>query len=362
MANISTQKSLAFDDVLLIPSYSEVHPQEVCTTTKIGDSQLKLPVFSAAMDTLTGYEMANALAKLGGCGVVHKNMTIKKQVEVAALLDNERKKNDNYHFAMAVGINDYERIYHLLQYDPTFIVIDSAHGDTKAMVQFVTTLLQGKDQNGHALGYRIDPMKLVVGNISTGDAAIRLYRAGVRIVKIGQGSGSICSTRVVAGIGIPQFQAICDIDQARVDEQMEEFTIIADGGLRYSGDIVKALAAGADAVMLGGMLAGTDEALGGTEYRGMGSIPAMEAGSASRYNNDLKKLTPEGVEASVNAKGPVSDVISQIEGGIRAGMGYTGSRNLEELRESWFTEITNSGLKESHPHSLSSIKPAPNYK
>lgn len=362
MANIQQSRSLSFDDVLLIPSYSSVHPQEVNVSAKVGSETLRLPIFSAAMDTLTGYEMAHALAIAGGCGVVHKNMTIKEQVEIAALLDNERKKHDNYHFAMAVGVNDYERVYHLLSCDPTYIVVDSAHAHTKAMIDFVEALLKGKDSNGNPLGFKLDPMKLIVGNISTGDAAIRLYRAGVRIVKVGQGSGSICSTRIVAGIGIPQFQAICDIDQAREDEAMEDFFIIADGGLRYSGDIVKALAAGANAVMLGGMLAGTDESLGGTEYRGMGSIPAMEAGSASRYNNDLKKLTPEGVEATVNAKGSVKGVLAQIEGGIRAGMGYTGSIDLETLRESWFTEITNSGLRESHPHSLSSIKPAPNYK
>ena len=360
MANINS-KSLSFDDVLLVPTHSKVHPQEVSLGTVVGGTALGLPVFSAAMDTLTGYEMADALAKAGGCGVVHKNMTIKKQVEIAALLDNERKKNDNYHFAMAVGVNDYERVSHLLKYDPSFIVVDSAHGDTQAMHTFVGDLLRGSDTIGNSLGFKIDPMKLIVGNISTGDAAMRLHREGVRIVKVGQGSGSICSTRIVAGIGVPQFQAICNVDETREYMQLEDLYIIADGGLRYSGDIVKALAAGAHAVMLGGMLAGTEEALGGTEYRGMGSIPAMEAGSASRYNNDLKKMTPEGVEATVSSKGPVANVLAQIEGGIRAGMGYTGSKNLEELRESWFTEITNSGLRESHPHSLLSIKPAPNY-
>lgn len=361
MANIISKKSLAFDDVLLIPSHSYVHPQEVSLSTKIGDITLKLPVLSAAMDTLTGYEMAHALAKAGACGVVHKNITIKEQVQIAVMLDNERKKNDNYHFAMAVGVNDYERIAQLLKYEPSFIVVDSAHADTASMCSFVKNIITGRIDNT-LLGYKIDPMRLIVGNISTYDAALRLYKAGVRIIKIGQGSGSICSTRIVAGIGIPQFQAICDVERARVENQMDDLYIVADGGLRYSGDIVKALAAGANAVMLGGMLAGTDESLGGTEYRGMGSIPAMEAGSASRYNNDLKKLTPEGVEATVVSKGSVDSVLAQIEGGIRAGMGYTGSANLEELRESWFTEITNSGLKESHPHSLSTVKPAPNYK
>jgi IMP dehydrogenase len=362
MAKINEHRSLSFDDVLLVPSFSEVHPQEVNFSTTVGDTVLRLPIFSAAMDTLTGEEMAKSMAKAGGCGVIHKNMTIKKQVEIAAILDNERKKNDNYHFAVAVGVNDYERVYHLLSTDPSFIVVDSAHGDTKAMCEFVETLIKGKDKNNNPLGYMVDPSKLIVGNISTGDAALRLYRSGVRIVKIGQGSGSICSTRIVAGIGVPQFQAIHNIDAIRTHMELEGLHIIADGGLRYSGDIVKALAAGADAVMLGGMLAGTDESLGGIEYRGMGSISAMEAGSASRYNNDLKKLTPEGVEGTVCPKGPVADILAQIEGGIRAGMGYTGSSNLGELRESWFTEITNSGLRESHPHSLLSIKPAPNYK
>jgi IMP dehydrogenase len=357
MRNI--RKALSFDDILIEPHFSKVHPSKVDLTSKVGGRVLHFPVFSAAMDTLTGLEMAQAIGDYGGCGIIHKNMSIGEQSDLAhALLKYKYSKERPFTFGAAIGVGDMDRLLSLYKHNPDFIVIDAAHGHTQAMIDFFKEIQ-------HKLDFTFDPGNFIVGNVTTVDAVRDLYKAGVRIIKIGQGSGSICSTRVVAGIGVPQFQALIDIHDRVTNPNYNEYkdlSIIADGGLRYSGDIVKALAAGAHAVMLGGMLAGTDESLGGDSYRGMGSIPAMEAGSADRYNQGgERKLTPEGVEGKVHRKGPVSEVLKQIEGGLRAGMGYTGSRTIEELREVNFVEITNSGLKESHPHSLLSIKSAPNY-
>lgn len=380
------RKALSLDDVLLEPAYSDIHPSKVDISTVVGSIRLPLPILSAAMDTLTGLEMAGSLGDLGGCGIIHKNMSIDEQSEIAHKLSKLIVTADgsSFKFGVAIGVGEMERFLALYPHAPDFIVIDAAHGDTKAMIDFFVEIKE-------KCNITFDPYSFIVGNITTASAAHRLYNAGVRIVKLGQirelekhgfsqtcdiqlenepsfvannavVHNAICSTRIVAGIGVPQFQAVRDIYEMKIQNEYHDLHIIADGGLRYTGDIVKILAAGADAVMLGGMLAGTTEALGGNNYRGMGSIPAMEAGSAGCYNQSGdKKLTPEGVEGTVHLKGPLHEVIKQIDGGIRAGMGYTGSHNLQELRESNFIEITNSGLRESHPHSLLSIKSAPNY-
>lgn len=340
--------ALSFDDVLLVPSYSSLKLSEIDVSTEIFGRKLKLPILSAAMDTLTGMQMAEAMWVAGGAGVFHKNQSSFEQtIQMTKMMEIQATT-----FGFAVSIGDYNIIASGLSISPnSFAVVDTAHAHTEAMLSFVSNLVaKGFDMN-----------RIIFGNISTAEAARQLVGNGAINLKIGQGSGSICSTRVVAGIGIPQFQAISDIAAATRDTP--EVRLIADGGLRTSGDIVKALAAGAHAVMLGGMLAGTDEALGGEDYRGMGSLPAMAKGSAARYGQtQTQKHTPEGVEVKVHTKGPVSEVLSAIEGGLRAGMGYTGSANLAELREALFVRITNSGLRESHPHSYKEIKETINYK
>lgn len=340
--------ALSFDDVLLAPRYSDIPLSEIDTSIEIFRTRLKLPILSAAMDTLTGYDMASAMFQKDAAGVVHKNMTKDEQFKIL----NNLSRDGVSTFGFAVSIGDYEHIIAGLAIsENSFAVVDTAHADTKTMIEFIKGLCdRGYDMN-----------RIVIGNISTRSAARNLFYAGAKVLKVGQGSGSICTTRIVAGIGTPQLQAIGEV--ADVAEDFVDARVIADGGIRTSGDIVKALAAGAHAVMLGGMLAGTDESLGGHNYRGMGSLPAMAKGSAARYGQtQTQKHTPEGVEVIVHTKGPVHEVLSAIEGGLRAGMGYTGSKNLEELREALFVRITNSGLRESHPHSYKEIKETINYK
>lgn len=336
------RRALSFDDILLEPSYSEVLPSEVDMSTQLGLYKLSVPILSAAMDTVTGGDMAKAIGKYGGMGVVHKNMSVDEQISIAVSLSNDIE----YPIAAAIGVGTTHEDVHRLSKHFDFLVLDTAHASTKSAINRVRSILEYVEA-GH----------LIVGNISTKEAALQLVRAGVRIIKVGQGPGSICTTRIVAGIGVPQFQAIYDIYEAIKGSGVH---IIADGGIRNSGDIVKALAAGANSVMLGNLLAGTDESLGGTYYRGMGTEAAMTKGSSERYyQSDAKKYTPEGIEAEVESKGPVAGVLEKLVGGIRSGMGYTGSRNIEELQESNFVEITAGGLKESHPHDLVSIKQAP---
>lgn len=350
MSIISKEENLSFDDVLLYPQHSIVPINEVDLTTRIFNTTLRLPVLSAAMDTITGYEMAKAMYEYGGAGVIHKNMPRKDQEEIM-----ERLLSDTQLFGFAVSIGDFDAIEygHSLSYS-TFAVVDSAHADTRAMCNFVEELHKSK----------FDMDRIIIGNISTKEAARRLIKKGAKILKIGQGPSGICTTRIIAGIGVPQLQAIMDIyEMVQSEFSGDGIKLVADGGLRTSGDIAKALAAGADLVMLGGMLAGTNEALGGDTYRGMGSLEAMKLGSATRYGQTVtQKNTPEGVEIKVDRKGPVSEVLFHIEGGLRASMGYTGSGDLEELKESVFVKITNAGIKESHPHSYKEIKSTVNYK
>ncbi len=475
---------LTFDDVLLIPAYSEVLPRNVELTTKFSRNiQLNVPIVSAAMDTVTEAKLAIAIAREGGIGVIHKNMPIAEQarqvhavkraengmiydpVTIAlgstvgdalammkeyhiggipvvdeegklvgivtnrdlrfernlnSLVDDVMTKDNlvtttqstdlqeaseilqkykieklpvvdkNYHLvglvtykditkakdkpyackdekgrlrvAAGVGVtgDSMDRVDALVAAGVDAIVIDTAHGHSKGVV---TVLKAVKAKYPH--------IDVVVGNIATGEAAKYLVEAGADGVKVGIGPGSICTTRVIAGVGVPQLSAVYDVAKALEGTGVP---LIADGGIRYSGDIVKALAAGAYSVMLGGMLAGVEESPGETiiyngrkfkSYRGMGSLEAMEKGSKDRYfqadEMDAKKLVPEGIAARVPYKGSLYEVVYQMIGGLRAGMGYCGARNMDELHKAKFTRITNAGVAESHPHDVNITSEAPNY-
>ncbi len=380
MSNWDTKfakKGLTFDDVLLIPAESHVLPNEVDLSTKLADNlQLNIPLISAGMDTVTEGAMAIAMALQGGLGVVHKNMSIQAQAgEVAnvksVVVPNGATKaavddQNRLLCAAAVGVTSdtFERAEALLEAGADAIVIDTAHGHSAGVLRKI------KEFREH-----FPNQTLIAGNVATGDATRALFDAGVDVVKVGIGPGSICTTRIVAGVGVPQITAIYDAATAAREYHKP---IIADGGIKYSGDVVKALAAGGNAVMLGSMLSGTTEAPGDIfedngkkykRYRGMGSVGAMAQahGSSDRYFqggvNEANKLVPEGVEARVEYKGDVSDVVFQIDGGLRSGMGYCGAANINELIDkAQFVQITNAGLRESHPHDVQMTKAAPNYK
>lgn len=380
MSNWDTKfakKGLTFDDVLLIPAESHVLPNEVDLSTKLADNiKLNIPLVSAGMDTVTEGAMAIAMALQGGLGVVHKNMSIQAQasevanVKSVVVPSNTTKAavddQNRLLCAAAVGVTSdtFERAEALLEAGADAIVIDTAHGHSAGVLRKI------KEIRDH-----FPKQTLIAGNVATGDATRALFDAGVDIVKVGIGPGSICTTRIVAGVGVPQITAIYDAASAAREYHKP---IIADGGIKYSGDVVKALAAGGNAVMLGSMLSGTTEAPGDIfedngkkykRYRGMGSVGAMAQahGSSDRYFqggvNEANKLVPEGVEARVEYKGDVSDVIFQIDGGLRSGMGYCGAANIPELIEkAQFVQITNAGLRESHPHDVQMTKAAPNYK
>ncbi len=476
-------EGLTFDDVLLVPAYSEVLPREVDITSKFTRNiRLNTPIVSAAMDTVTEAELAIAIAREGGIGVIHKNMSIAAQAaqvrkvkraengmiydpitiskdntvgdalklmhdnkiggipvvndaniligivtnrdlrfqrdmsrkieEVMTheglvtttnpdlahaadvLLQNKIEKlpvvdangklvglltykditkvqqNPNackdakgrLRVAAGVGVtpDSMERVAALHDSQVDVVVLDSAHGHSKNIVNLLKQI--------KATYTDID---VVVGNIATGEAARYLADAGADGVKVGIGPGSICTTRVIAGVGVPQLEAIYDVAKAL---KGSDVGIIADGGLRYSGDIVKALAAGGDCVMAGSMFAGVEESPGETiiyngrkfkTYRGMGSLEAMQCGSKDRYfqgnETDTKKLVPEGIAARVPFKGTLAEVIYQLVGGLRSGMGYVGAKNIEALKKAQFIRITNSGVQESHPHDVAITREAPNY-
>ena len=379
MSNWTTKfvkEGLTFDDVLLIPAESHVLPNEVNLHTQLAPNlKLNIPLISAGMDTVTEGAMAIAIALQGGLGVIHKNMSISaqagevanvKNVVVPANITKAAVDDDNRLLvAAAIGVTSdtFERAEALLEKGADAIVIDTAHGHSAGVLRKI------KEIRDH-----FPNITLIAGNVATGDATRALFDAGVDIVKVGIGPGSICTTRVIAGVGVPQITAIYDAATAAREYNKP---IIADGGMKYSGDIVKALAAGGNAVMLGSMLSGTTEAPGEIfesngrkykTYRGMGSVGAMAQahGSSDRYFqggvNEANKLVPEGVEARVEYKGDVSDIVFQIIGGLRSGMGYVGAATINDLRENaQFVKITNAGLRESHPHDVQITKNAPNY-
>ncbi|WP_220752229.1 IMP dehydrogenase [Apilactobacillus xinyiensis] len=378
MSNWDTKfakQGITFDDVLLIPAESHVLPNEVDLSVQLADNlKLNVPFLSASMDTVTEAPMAIMMAQLGGLGVIHKNMIIKDQAtEVAKVKAVEKDAkypnaavdaNNHLLCAAAVGVTSdtFERAEALFNAGADAIIIDTAHGHSAGVLRKIKEIRE-----------KFADKTLIAGNVATEAGADALFEAGVDVVKVGIGPGSICTTRVVAGVGVPQITAVNDAAKAA---RKWHKPIIADGGIKYSGDAVKALAAGGNAVMLGGMLSGTDEAPGeifeenGVKfkaYRGMGSLGAMEHGSADRYFqgevNEAKKLVPEGIEARVEYKGSAAGVIFQMAGGLRAGMGYTGSKNIKDMIENaQFVQITNAGLIESHPHDVQITKAAPNYK
>lgn len=475
---------LTFDDVLLIPAYSEVLPRDVDLSTRFSKNiKLNIPLVSAAMDTVTEAPLAIAIAREGGIGVIHKNMSIEQQaqqvkfvkraengmisnpVSIAPhrtvgdalammkeykiggipVVDNDNKlvgivtnrdlrfqkdmhkliqeimtkenlittsrktnlddaeeilqtykieklpvvdeqnrliglitykditkakdkplasKDASGRLQVAAGVgvthDTMDRVAALVDAEVDAIVIDTAHGHSKGVMEMLK-LVKKTYSN----------IDVVVGNIATGEAARYLVDAGADAVKVGIGPGSICTTRIVAGIGVPQLSAIYDVAKALKDTNIP---LIADGGLRYSGDIVKALAAGGYTVMMGSLLAGVEESPGETiifngrkfkSYRGMGSLEAMEKGSKDRYFQDMeadvKKLVPEGIAARVPFKGNLYEVVFQMLGGLRAGMGYCGASNINQLHDAKFTRITNAGITESHPHGVTITSEAPNY-
>ena len=490
MSNWDTKflkKGFTFDDVLLIPAESHVLPNEVDMKTKLADNlTLNIPIITAAMDTVTDSKMAIAIARAGGLGIIHKNMSIVDQAEEVRKVkrsengviidpffltpDNTVSEAEelmqNYRISgvpivetlenrKLVGIitnrdmrfiSDYkqlisehmtsqnlvtapigtdletaERILHEHRIEKLPLVDDEGRLSGLITIKDIEKVIEfpkaAKDEFGRllvagAVGVTSDTFEraealfeagadaividtahghsagvlrkiaeirthfpnrtLIAGNIATAEGARALYDAGVDVVKVGIGPGSICTTRVVAGVGVPQITAI--YDAAAVAREYGK-TIIADGGIKYSGDIVKALAAGGNAVMLGSMFAGTDEAPGETEifqgrkfktYRGMGSIAAMKKGSSDRYFqgsvNEANKLAPEGIEGRVAYKGSVADIVFQMLGGIRSGMGYVGAANIKELHDNaQFVEMSGAGLKESHPHDVQITNEAPNY-
>ncbi len=477
-------EGFTFDDVLLIPSYSDVLPRNVDITTQFTRNiSLNTPIVSAAMDTVTEASLAIAIAREGGIGVIHKNMSIDEQakqvkgvkraesvmihdpitigqdgtvadalklmhefkiggipvvdnghrligivtnrdlrfeqnharpiheimthenlitttqntdlaqaaeilqkykIEKLPVVDDKRKliglitykditkakdrpnsckdTRGRLRVAAAIGItsDSITRLEALIAADVDAIVIDTAHGHTAGMLKLIKEVKK-----------KFPEIDLVVGNIGTAEAAKALVDAGTDALKVGVGPGSICTTRVIAGVGIPQLSAILDVVHAIKGSGVP---IIADGGIRYSGDIVKALAAGAHSIMTGSLFAGVEESPGETiiyngrkfkSYRGMGSLEAMQQGSRDRYfqdvEEDLNKLVPEGITARVPYKGTLAEVIFQMIGGLRAGMGYCGAKNLKLLREAKFVRITNSGNLESHPHDITITREAPNY-
>ncbi len=476
--------ALTFDDVLLVPSYSEVLPREVDISTQFTTGiRLKLPIVSAAMDTVTEEKLAIAIARQGGIGIIHKNMSIEAQAEqvrkvkrsesgmiidpvtlhgeatvkdalqmmklyriggipivdkknkLIGILTNrdlrfEKEPNKPVHEVMTarnlitapIGtdldkakdilqqhkieklpvVDDKRRLVGLITYKDLMKVIDypnsckdvygrlvvgAAVGVTADMMERVAALVHvGVDvicvdtAHGHSRGVleavkqvkSIYPdLQVVGGNVATGDGAKALAKAGVDGVKVGVGPGSICTTRIVAGVGVPQLTAIFDASQALKGSGIP---VIGDGGIRYSGDIVKALAGGASTVMAGGLFAGVEEAPGETilyegrkfkVYRGMGSLGAMGQGSKDRYfqdvEDDIKKLVPEGIEGRVPFKGSVEEVMVQYIGGLRAGMGYCGAATIADLQKAQFVKISGAGAKESHPHNVTITKEAPNY-
>lgn len=477
-------EALTYDDVLLVPAYSEVLPRETSTVSQLTSKiKLNIPIVSAAMDTVTEADLAIAMALEGGIGFIHKNMTIAQQAEqvrkvkrsqsglildpitlsvnstvqeaenimrefriggipivdsngkllgiitnrdlrfqknmslaVEAIMtkdnlitapdnitlekaeiilqqykieklpivnkkgkltglvtfkDIQKKKNkpnacnDSFgrlRVGAAVGVTPdiLERIEALKTAGVDVISIDTAHGHSKGVMDAAKRVKK-----------KFPSLEIIVGNIATGEAAKALAKVGADAVKVGVGPGSICTTRVVAGVGLPQLSAVYEASKALKGSGVP---VIADGGIRFSGDIVKALAAGADSVMIGSLLAGTDEAPGEMiiyegrkfkSYRGMGSLEAMEVGSKDRYfqdvEDDIKKLVPEGISGRVPFKGLVSEVLYQMVGGLRAGMGYCGAKNIEALKKARFVKITSAGVTESHPHDVAITREAPNY-
>ena len=352
---VPIKEALTFDDVTLVPKYSEILPSEVNTSVNLTKNlKLKIPLLSSAMDTVTESNMAIAIAKAGGIGVIHRNLDIKKQI-----LEIKKVKKQKLLVGAAVGasIAEFDRAKAILKEGVDLIVVDTAHGHTKKVGEIVKYIKKIKGKN----------IALCAGNIATPEAAKFLIKLGVDIIKVGIGPGSICTTRLVAGIGVPQLSAILSVRNGIKNKNVK---IISDGGIKYSGDLAKAFAAGADAVMIGSLFAGTDETPGKLikkngklfkSFRGMGSVGAMNKGSADRYfqpkQKDTSKYVPEGVEGFVKYKGDVGSIIFKLIGGLKSSMGYLGSKEIVKLRNKpQFVKITKAGFYESMVHNVDVIK------
>ena len=348
------KEALTFDDVTLAPQYSKVLPSDVSTKTYLSNQlKLDIPILSSAMDTVTESKMAIAIAKEGGIGVIHRNLTIAQQIS-----EIKKVKSKNLKVGAAVGTNEKEfnRAKNIVKQDIDLIVVDTAHGHSQKVADIILKIKKIKSKK----------TALCAGNIATAEAARFLCKLGVDVIKVGIGPGSICTTRLVAGIGVPQLSALLDVKKGL----NKKVKMISDGGIKFSGDIAKALAAGADAVMIGSMLAGTSEAPGKIikkkgklfkVFRGMGSVGAMNKGSADRYfqkkQKDKSKYVPEGVEGLIKYKGDVSKTIHKLTGGLRSSMGYLGASQIKLLsKKARFVKITKAGFYESMVHSIDEVK------
>jgi IMP dehydrogenase len=349
------KEALTFDDVLLTPKYSEILPSEVTTNTSLSKNlNLKIPIISSAMDTVTESKMAIAIAKAGGIGVIHRNLDIKSQISE---INKVKSKKLLVGAAVGAGPLEYKRAEAILKANVDLIVVDTAHGHTKKVGEIIRKINKLKSNK----------TTLCAGNIATTEAAKFLIKLGAEVIKVGIGPGSICTTRLVAGIGVPQLSAILAV---RKGVGRKKVSIIADGGIKFSGDISKALAAGADAVMIGSLFAGTNESPGKIikkngklfkNFRGMGSIGAMNKGSADRYfqtkQKDTSKYVPEGVEGLVKYKGSVEKIIYRLIGGLKSSMGYLGKKKIINLRNKpKFVKITKAGFYESMVHNIDEVK------
>ena len=352
---VPIKEALTFDDVTLVPKYSSILPSNVITKTELSKNiTLKIPLLSSAMDTVTESNMAIAMAEAGGIGVIHRNLSIKKQI-----LEIRKVKKKKLIVGAAVGAGEEEikRAKAIVKENINLIVVDTAHGHSKKVAEIIKKIKKIKSSK----------TTLCAGNIATPEAAKFLLKLGVDVVKVGIGPGSICTTRLVAGIGVPQLSAILNVREKLKSKNVK---IISDGGIKFSGDIAKALAAGADAVMIGSLFAGSTEAPGKLikkkgilykNFRGMGSVGAMNKGSADRYfqkkQTDISKYVPEGVEGLVKFKGEVDKIIYKLIGGLKSSMGYLGSKELNGLRNKpEFVKITKAGFYESMVHNIDEVK------
>ena len=349
------KEAFTFDDVTLVPNYSEVLPSEVNTKTILSKNLiLEIPLLASAMDTVTESKMAIAMAKAGGIGIIHRNLDIKEQISEIIKV---KKKNCKVGAAVGAGPKEIKRAEAILKEEVDLIVVDTAHAHTKKVSEIIKKIKKQKSKK----------TALCAGNIATAEAAKFLAKLGVDIIKVGIGPGSICTTRLVAGIGVPQLTAIVEVKKGIKNKKV---SVISDGGIKFSGDIAKALAAGADAVMIGSLFAGTVETPGKLvnkkgqiykAFRGMGSVGAMNKGSADRYfqniQNDSSKYVPEGVEGLVKFKGNVKDVIYRLVGGLKSSMGYLGAKTIKDLQKKGeFVKITKAGFYEGMVHNVDHIK------
>tara|TARA_B100000945_G_scaffold314204_1_gene311492 strand:+ start:524 stop:1606 length:1083 start_codon:yes stop_codon:yes gene_type:complete len=355
------KESLTFDDVTLVPRYSAILPSQANIETKLGNNlNLKIPFLSSAMDTVTESKMAIALAKQGGLGIIHRNLDIGQQCK-----EVKKVKNKKLIVGAAVGTSktDILRAQKLIENSVDLLVIDTAHGHSKKVLLTLKKLRKIAKRT-----------IICAGNIATSDSAKALVDEGADILKVGIGPGSICTTRIVSGIGVPQISAVMEVKKGI--KKNKKVKIISDGGVKFLGDAAKAIAAGADAVMMGSVFAGTEESPGKKfkynnkyykSFRGMGSLGAMMDGSSGRYFQknfkDSSKFIPEGVEGRVEYKGKVENIIYQLKGGLKSSMGYIGAKNINDLQKrSRFVKITKAGFYESMVHNVEVTNDGKNYK